>query len=178
MYESISTWRRRCPFCERDNLLVLQGVSPHQRVLCSLCGLLLGTVQSLTRDSELPVPSVPQQTSEHSQKSHATPSTEYVGGARGMRHNAGRVMRRFRVELIGDGGDVVEEREVRAATPEEAATDLTGEPLCRYTRGPRKTLRIKVYYEQLGAMTLLRFYSKQPASVSHAVSRTASPAPN
>jgi hypothetical protein len=72
-------------------------------------------------------------------------------------------MRKFRVHLIADNGEVAEERELQAESADDAACEISGESIKRYSRGSRKTLRVKVYNDQPSGTTLIRYYAERLA---------------
>lgn len=66
-------------------------------------------------------------------------------------------MKRYRVQKVTPAGELIEESEVEAPSPEEAASALCPGELYHGTRGDRATLRAKVYSLD-GENTLIRLY--------------------
>jgi hypothetical protein len=66
-------------------------------------------------------------------------------------------MKLYRVQKVTPAGELIEESEVEATSPEEAASALVPSKLYRGTRGVRATLRAKVYSLD-GANSLIRLY--------------------
>jgi hypothetical protein len=64
----------------------------------------------------------------------------------------------YRVQLIDPDGTVVEERDVLAGSPDEAALSVVGGRVVRGAKGFRKVLRAKVYFTKGGQPTLVRYY--------------------
>ena len=66
-------------------------------------------------------------------------------------------MKLFRVQKVTPDGNLIEESEVRAPSPEDAASMLVPGKLYRGQRGVHATLRAKVYTVD-GVNTLIRLY--------------------
>jgi hypothetical protein len=64
----------------------------------------------------------------------------------------------YRVQIIDTDGAVVEEQQVVAKNPDEAAEAAVGEPVVRGAKGIRKVLRAKVYFVSGGQPTMVRYY--------------------
>lgn len=76
-------------------------------------------------------------------------------------------MKACRVQAVTADGDVIEEREVRALSAEEAAASMVPGKLFRGQKGYRATLRAKVYAPAAsGAITLVRFYERDEGAGS------------
>jgi hypothetical protein len=74
-------------------------------------------------------------------------------------------LRTYRVKILSPSGDVVEEHEVRASTPEDAARRAVNEELVRGEKGSDRLLRAKVYWSLSGTpTTMVRLYAKRSAS--------------
>jgi hypothetical protein len=70
-------------------------------------------------------------------------------------------MKLYRVQKVTPEGELEQEVEVRAATPEEAASTLVTGKLYRGQRGDYAVLRAKVYAPgPLGVQTLIRLYER------------------
>jgi hypothetical protein len=70
-------------------------------------------------------------------------------------------MKLFRVQKVTADGELVEEREVKATSAEEAASAVVPGKLYRGAKGHRAVLRAKVYAPGAhGATTLVRFYER------------------
>jgi hypothetical protein len=65
-------------------------------------------------------------------------------------------MKKYSVQVISN--DTIEDRQVMAGTPEEAAQLAAGEPVTRGAKGPRRVLRAKVYWLNGSTRTMARFY--------------------
>jgi hypothetical protein len=70
-------------------------------------------------------------------------------------------MQCYRVQIIGSNGELADEREVLGPSPDQAAEMAVGEPLVRGARRSRKILRAKVYWDNAGTVTMVRFYQEE-----------------
>lgn len=81
-----------------------------------------------------------------------------LGG--GLLRYRSRMMKKYRVQLIGKSGRATDEVEIEADRPEEAAAIATGGPLSSYRgRSRARPLRAKVYWRSGASLTLRRFYA-------------------
>lgn len=68
------------------------------------------------------------------------------------------MMRAYRVVEMDEGGGIAREVAVTANSPEEAAATVIGTPLIRAGNGRVGPLRVKVYFQSIADMTMVRFY--------------------
>ena len=70
-------------------------------------------------------------------------------------------MKLYRVQKVTPEGELVEEREVHAASAEQAAAEVVPGKLYRGAKGHHAVLRAKVYAQaEAGTTTLVRFYER------------------